>query len=1303
MKSMIRYILPLLLLSVGIQAEPIGLRLPDSTFTAGDIVDIPVYVDSSLDGEGIYAYRIQLQYTASRMQALSAYSAGAVTENFGNPTINTGISGNVILAGAGSTPLSGSGVLFYIRFEMLSAGGTSLSFTNGNENYFNEGSPAMLFDNGYISINTLYIPSISLSPDSRTLLVGDSLQFTVSGDGTEPYNWTVGDESVANISGSGMLHAVDRGETNVRVIDAVGLADSTTGMIDVLNLTLHLPDTSVWQGDTVDIPITYHELSEIDIYSGQFYLSYYANRLTVLEVIQAGTILENYPAVVIHNSPGRTDLAFAATSPIPDNGTLMILRVRALPENSSSTSINFNEVVFNEDVLAQTHNGYLSVTSPPALGISPSSSSPLTAGDTLRFTGTGGIPPYSYHTSNPNIASIDTTGLMTALQNGTVSVTVTDAFGSTRSSSNILIFDTWVSFPDTTAPITVSFDMPLLIDALPAGQEVNSIEATFSYQLPELEFIGIVSEGTFSEGWTFTQVQGTNTLQIAAAGATGFSEAGAILKLRFMISEEFYVGEMAYVRIDDLLLNEGTPAVRTRDGRIQGLELNDPPELTSPTEAAAIEDIYFSYQATATDPEDNPLTFEFTDLPEWLAANADSVYGTPGEGILTGSFTVTVSDGNLTDTQTVAITVTPVNDAPVITSSNNVVATEDIAFTYTATATDPDNTELTFSFEELPAWLTAEGNELSGAPPEGAADTSFLVMASDGELSDTLLVGITVQAVNDAPEITSQDSVVATEDLPFVYHVTAVDPEDSTLVFSFEDLPGWLTATADSVFGVALEGTQDTTFKAIAFDGELSDTLLVQIHVEYVNDPPQIISETALTATEDVYFSFQVQAIDPETDSLSYAFSGLPGWLTANADSIYGIPGEGVLQNSFQVSVTDGELVDSQIITITVAPVNDAPVFSSDTLLSVTEDVYFRYLATATDPEDSTLIFSFDNLPTWANAAADSVYGVPPEGALDAVFTITVSDGELEDDLLVHILVEAVNDAPVIVSLADTSILEDQSISLVPLAEDVDSDSLTYTAWSDTNAVSIEIQADTLLILAPQPDWFGLANIQVMVSDGELSDTTSFQLFVSPVNDPPTAFNLLSPTDSTVNESDTLMVFEWTASSDIDNDSFAYGLYLASEGFELLLSTTDNSFELNIQEFDLPRGEFIRWQVFATDTTDTTWSSENWFFQVDAAVGIASDPMEPDDFVLNQNYPNPFNPSTSIRFAVPEPSHIRLVIYDLRGRQIATLTDAEYQPGWHTVQWSGKTTLGTQASTGIYLVRLQTENFNQVIKMTLMK
>ncbi len=94
--------------------------------------------------------------------------------------------------------------------------------------------------------------------------------------------------------------------------------------------------------------------------------------------------------------------------------------------------------------------------------------------------------------------------------------------------------------------------------------------------------------------------------------------------------------------------------------------------------------------------------------------------------------------------------------------------------------------------------------------------------------------------------------------------------------------------------------------------------------------------------------------------------------------------------------------------------------------------------------------------------------------------------------------------------------------------------------------------------------------------------------------------------------------------------------------------------------------------------------------------GIAA--VIPDKFSLGQNYPNPFNPSTTIRYALPASSQVKLVVFDLLGREIATLVNEEQSSGWKEVIWNAG-----NISSGIYFYKLTAGTFVEMKKMSLMK
>jgi hypothetical protein len=88
----------------------------------------------------------------------------------------------------------------------------------------------------------------------------------------------------------------------------------------------------------------------------------------------------------------------------------------------------------------------------------------------------------------------------------------------------------------------------------------------------------------------------------------------------------------------------------------------------------------------------------------------------------------------------------------------------------------------------------------------------------------------------------------------------------------------------------------------------------------------------------------------------------------------------------------------------------------------------------------------------------------------------------------------------------------------------------------------------------------------------------------------------------------------------------------------------------------------------------------------------------PEDYSLSQNYPNPFNPSTDISFSLPIRSFVSLKIFDLIGREVATIISEELSAGNHSRQWNA-----ANMSSGVYFCRLQAGAFAQIKKLVLLK
>jgi hypothetical protein len=93
----------------------------------------------------------------------------------------------------------------------------------------------------------------------------------------------------------------------------------------------------------------------------------------------------------------------------------------------------------------------------------------------------------------------------------------------------------------------------------------------------------------------------------------------------------------------------------------------------------------------------------------------------------------------------------------------------------------------------------------------------------------------------------------------------------------------------------------------------------------------------------------------------------------------------------------------------------------------------------------------------------------------------------------------------------------------------------------------------------------------------------------------------------------------------------------------------------------------------------------------------------PLTFALAEAYPNPFNPQTTIKFSLPAASNVRLEIYGLDGRRVATLVNDDLGPGAHEAVWLGRDDSGRAAASGVYFTKLTAGSLSQVRKMTLMK
>jgi hypothetical protein len=93
----------------------------------------------------------------------------------------------------------------------------------------------------------------------------------------------------------------------------------------------------------------------------------------------------------------------------------------------------------------------------------------------------------------------------------------------------------------------------------------------------------------------------------------------------------------------------------------------------------------------------------------------------------------------------------------------------------------------------------------------------------------------------------------------------------------------------------------------------------------------------------------------------------------------------------------------------------------------------------------------------------------------------------------------------------------------------------------------------------------------------------------------------------------------------------------------------------------------------------------------------------PEKYELFQNYPNPFNLETLIKYALPEESEVKIVVYNLLGQKVRVLVEDFQEPGYYTISWDGRNNKGEVVGSGIYFYRIQAGSFTKTAKMSLLK
>jgi len=257
----------------------------------------------------------------------------------------------------------------------------------------------------------------------------------------------------------------------------------------------------------------------------------------------------------------------------------------------------------------------------------------------------------------------------------------------------------------------------------------------------------------------------------------------------------------------------------------------------------------------------------------------------------------------------------------------------------------------------------------------------------------------------------------------------------------------------------------------------------------------------------------------------------------------------------------------------------------------------------------------------------------------------------------------------------------------------------TVVIGTDTLETYDYVSSDLLAFTIP-PGPGGPVHVIVYNANGKAD--TLFKGFKYD-NNSPFPFNLVSPaTDAKIASAPK---FVWTRSIDPDGDPVEYILeYAPSSTFEgsvRLGATPDTSIYLSAGA--LTPNTTYSWRVIASDQREGIVSSPVSTFQTDVVLSTGKEQALPTTYAVQQNYPNPFNPETTIRFQVPEATRVSLKVFDLLGREVATLINDEKEAGFHSVVWNGRNSRGHQVASGVYFFRIEAGSFVETRRMLLVR
>lgn len=586
-----------------------------------------------------------------------------------------------------------------------------------------------------------------------------------------------------------------------------------------------------------------------------------------------------------------------------------------------------------------------------------------------------------------------------------------------------------------------------------------------------------------------------------------------------------------------------------------------------------VEDTALSVNLIAQDGDGDALTYIIVSSPSHgtLSGSGSSLTYTPELDYMGPDlFSFKVNDGKADSTiQTIAITVTPVNDSP--TALDTTLNTgKNRPKTITLPAIDPDGDTLNYIILTNPAngTLSGSGASWTYTPNTGyvGAD-AFTFKVNDGQEDSNIgNVVIDVDAINDLP-IAASDSVTTPEDTTKAVILQAEDDDNDPLTYTIIASPlhgtlsgsgtNWTYTPHANYFG-------SDSFKFIANDGTGDSNLAtISINVTSVNDAP-VADNQNIAVIEDTAKSITLSATDVENHALTYTIltSPLHGTLSGSGAALTYTPDPDYTgPDSFTFRAKDASLNSAPAtISLTVSPLNDTPI-ANDLSFSVKENESYTGSLPAVDFDGDTLTYTIVGTPsqgtvTIINAQTGAFVYTPSSSRVNAgtdSFSFQVFDGTTYSNYgIVSVSITDVLNTPVANNLSITT-PQNTPIATTVSATDGDNDSLTYTTVSSPTNGILSFNPNGTFTYTPNNNYNGSDSFTFSSTDGaNTSNVATVNISVTFVNTAPVAQN--KNIDMYLDQG---TISEQLIATDFNNDALTYSVVGSSDGLTI---NADGSF-----------------------------------------------------------------------------------------------------------------------------------------------